>query len=91
MQVLGYHWSIWLEGIKILMNHYPYLCYEGEYDGVWQLFGHVHSGSDSGGFDIPRLQYLLPFQYDVGVDANSYRPISFRRHQDILGTQRCKK
>jgi len=91
MQVLGYHWCIWLEGIKILMNHYPYLCYEGEYDGVWQLFGHVHSGSDSGGFDIPRLQYLLPFQYDVGVDANSYRPISFRRLQEILGTRRCKK
>ncbi len=91
LQILGYTWTIWLDGIKILLNHYPYLCYEGEYDGVWQLFGHVHSGSVSEGFDIPRLQYLLPFQYDVGVDGNDFRPISFRRLQDILGTKRCKK
>lgn len=91
LQILGYTWTIWLDGIKILLNHYPYLCYEGEYDGVWQLFGHVHSGSVSDGFDIPRLQYLLPFQYDVGVDGNDYRPISFRRLQKILGTKRCKK
>ncbi len=91
LQILGYTWSMWLEGIKILLNHYPYLCYEGEYDGVWQLFGHVHSGPNEEGFDIPRLQYLLPYQYDVGVDRNDYRPISFRRLQEILGTKRCKK
>ena len=91
LQILGYTWTLWLDGIKILLNHYPYLCYEGEYEGVWQLFGHVHSGSESEGFDIPRLQYLLPFQYDVGVDRNDYRPITFRHLQDILGTQRCRK
>lgn len=90
LQVLGYTWTMWLDGIKILLNHYPYLCYEGEYDGVWQLFGHVHSGSGSEGFDTPRLQYLLPYQYDVGVDGNGFRPISFRRLQDILGTKRCR-
>ena len=90
--MLGYYWSLWLEGIKILLSHYPYLCYEGEYEGVWQLFGHVHSGPGvSDGFDIPRPQYLLPCQYDVGVDGNDYRPISFRRLQGILGTKRCRK
>lgn len=91
LEVLGYYWSLWLEGIKILLSHYPFLCYEGEYEGVWQLFGHVHTGSDATGFDIPRLQYLLPYQYDVGVDNNDYRPISFRCLQEKLGTRRCRK
>ena len=91
LQVLGYSWTMWVDGIKILLNHYPYLCYEGEYDGVWQLFGHVHSGQSVKGFDTPRLDYLLPYQYDVGVDGNNYRPVSFRRLQGILGTKRCRK
>ena len=91
LQVLGYTWTMWLDGIKILLNHYPYLCYEGEYDGVWQLFGHVHSGQGTEGFDIPRLEHLLPFQYDVGVDGNGYRPVTFRRLQELLGTKRCRK
>jgi len=62
----------------IMLNHYPLLCYGGSYKDVWQLFGHVHSGPVSqGGLDIPRLRMLFPLQYDVGVDNNDYRPISF--------------
>lgn len=68
---------------RIFLCHYPYLCYEGEYSGTIQLFGHIHTGrdGDSAGFDAPRTQYLLPFQYDVGVDNNDFRPISL---QEIL-------
>jgi len=62
----------------IILNHYPLLCYCGSYRDEWQLFGHVHSGPVSpGGLDIPRLRMLFPLQYDVGVDNNDYRPISF--------------
>lgn len=88
LRLLGFQWELRLGGQKILLNHYPYLCYAGEYDGVWQLFGHVHSGSDETGFDIPRLQHLLPFQYDVGVDRNEYKPISFRQLQIIMREQK---
>ena len=88
LHFLGYQWELWLERKKILLNHYPYLCYAGEHEGVWQLFGHVHSGSDKTGYDIPRLQHLLPFQYDVGVDANSYRPISFRELKKVIGIRK---
>lgn len=68
---------------KVLMNHVPFLCYGGTYrryeDRVWQLFGHVHSGPNvTKGRDIPRLDMLFKdCQYDVGVDNNQYRPISF--------------
>ncbi len=64
---------------RIILNHYPLLCYPRAYSGrVWQLFGHVHTGSAVPGNDIPRLQYLLPYQYDVGVENNNYYPISLR-------------
>lgn len=63
---------------NILLNHYPFLCYGGSYRDVWQLFGHVHSGPLSHtGLDHPRLKMLYPLQYDVGVDNNDFRPVSF--------------
>ena len=65
---------------RIYLNHFPFLCYEGSYRGVWQLFGHVHSGpyNNGGGLDDPRLKMLLPGQYDVGVDNNNFTPISYK-------------
>ena len=66
-------------GQKIYLNHYPFLCFGGAYGNVWQLFGHVHSGPrSSSGLDHPRLKMLFPLQYDVGVDNNGYRPVSFK-------------
>jgi calcineurin-like phosphoesterase family protein len=70
--------TIRIGGQAIVLNHNPFLCYGGSYRDVWQLFGHVHSGPASHtGLDHPRLKMLFPRQYDVGVDNNDYRPISF--------------
>ena len=67
-----------IDGQKIYLNHYPYLCYGGAYSGIWQLFGHVHSGPGRNtGIDYPRLKTLFPVQYDVGMDNNDFRPVSF--------------
>lgn len=74
---IGREQILYASGRRFLLCHYPYLCYEGEYSGTIQLFGHIHSGNEEDvGFDYPRLQYLLPYQYDVGVDNNNFRPIS---------------
>ena len=70
--------TIRVGGQAIVLNHNPFLCYGGSYRDVWQLFGHVHSGPASHtGLDHPRLRMLFPLQYDVGVDNNDFRPISF--------------
>ena len=70
--------SIRVGGQSIILNHNPFLCYGGSYRDVWQLFGHVHSGPRSNtGLDLPRLKMLFPLQYDVGVDNNDFRPVSF--------------
>lgn len=64
---------------KIYLNHYPFLCFDGGYKDVWQLFGHVHTRKNNTGIDAARLQYLYPTQYDVGVDNNNYTPVSFEQ------------
>ena len=70
---------------RIIMNHYPLLCYAKAFSGqTWQLFGHVHTGAAVPGDDTPRMQYLLPYQYDVGLENNDYRPISLRQVVEIM-------
>lgn len=69
---------------KIYLNHYPFLCFDGGYKDVWQLFGHVHTRQNNTGIDAARLQYLYPTQYDVGVDNNNFMPVSFEQVKRII-------
>ena len=83
---------IYIDNRGVYLNHYPFLCYGGSYrgkDAYWQLFGHVHTCkknleglSDAEvkeilGKDEYRMKYLMPTQYDVGVDNNNFTPVSF--------------
>lgn len=62
-----------VDGIKIVMSHYPLADWQGMSHGSWHLHGHIHSrGND---YNLAnRRQGLL--RYDVGVDANGYAPVS---------------
>lgn len=82
--------QIEIEGNPIYLNHYPFLCYGGSYRGVWQLFGHVHSGPNAEGLDISRLKTLFPTQYDVGVDNNDYAPISYEEVKNKIEFQKTE-
>lgn len=76
---------------KVILNHYPFLCYAGTYrnpeDCVIQLHGHVHEYPGATGKDIERLQYRFPYQYDVGVDNNNYTPVSWDKIKSIIQSQ----
>lgn len=72
---------------RIYLNHYPFLCFEGGYKDVWQLFGHVHTRKTNTGIDAGRLKYLYPTQYDVGVDNNNFAPVSFVQVKRIIDKQ----
>lgn len=76
-----------VEKQKIYLNHYPFLCFDGGYSNVWQLFGHVHTRVNNTGLEAGRLQYLYPTQYDVGVDNNDFTPLSFAQVKEILQKQ----
>lgn len=82
--------QIEIEGNPIYLNHYPFLCYGGSYRGVWQLFGHIHSGPNAEGLDISRLKTLFPTQYDVGVDNNDYAPISYKEVKAKIEYQKAE-
>ena len=78
-------------GISIYLNHFPFLCFGGAYreeHNVWALFGHIHTRPGyNDGKDMSRLHMLFPTQYDVGVDQNNYRPISFWEVKEIIERQ----
>ena len=82
---------IQVDDISIYLNHFPYLCFGGAYreqHNVWQLFGHTHSGPNAiEGKDLSRLSMLFPTQYDVGVDNNDYKPVSFWQVKQIIEKQ----
>ena len=93
---------IYIDNRGVYLNHYPFLCYGGSYrgkDAYWQLFGHVHTCkknleglSDAEvkeilGKDEYRMKYLMPTQYDVGVDNNDYKPVSWQQVKDIIEKQ----
>lgn len=79
--------NIEVDNQKICLNHYPFLCYDGSYDGVWQLFGHVHTNRNNTGNDATRLKMLFPTQYDVGVDNNDFTPASYAQVKEIIEKQ----
>lgn len=81
-----------IEGRKVIMNHYPFLTYSGVYHNgksrVWQLHVHIHSGSmRNNGRDKDRIPLLLPTQYDVGVDNNDFKPVSWAHISSIITSQ----
>ena len=74
--------ALLIEGQRILLNHYPMLCYAGTYSSskpTWQLFGHIHLKAGGTGADFKRMDYCLPYQYDVGTDLNDYAPIGWKK------------
>ena len=83
-----------IEGRKVLLNHFPFLCYAGVYRDpkglVYNLYGHVHSGPGKKGEDIPRLIHTFPTQFDVGVDNNDYEPISWYEVNEKIQKQLLK-
>jgi len=87
-EMVAQQMTIRVGGQSIILNHNPFLAYGGAYRGTWQIFGHVHSGPLSHtSLDLPRLKMLSPLQYDVGVDNNDYRPVSFLQVKEIIENQ----
>lgn len=82
--------EIEVDGQRIIMNHYPLLTWPHAFGQhpTWQLFGHVHlrkgiTGSDA--FIVE--QRCRPNQYEVGVDLNGYRPVSFQNLKERIEYQ----
>ena len=77
---------------EVILNHFPLLTYNGIYrekeSQIWQIFGHVHLGKLSvDGKDLERMKYLLPTQYDAGVDLNGFKPVPWKKIKERIEYQ----
>jgi calcineurin-like phosphoesterase family protein len=52
-------------GRRLVLCHYPFRSWNGQHKGALNLHGHSHGRMDP-----------LPRQFDVGVDARDYRPVT---------------
>lgn len=57
--------EIELDGRKLVLCHYPFRSWNGQHRGAVNLHGHSHG----------RMK-PLPRQFDVGVDARAFRPVT---------------
>jgi len=72
------------EGLKLTLFHYPIMDWSGarhNEEGLQSLHLHGHIHSRRPDLNLDNFSKRI-FRYDVGVDANGYRPVSL---EDILG------
>jgi calcineurin-like phosphoesterase family protein len=60
-----------INGLKIVLFHYPVQTWDCKHHGSIHLYGHIHSNIG----DHP-MDYIIPNSYNVGVDVNNFEPIS---------------
>ena len=76
-----------IDNQAVFLNHHPFLCYGDSHGKVWQLHGHIHSRDGHSCRFEEQLAMLRSTQYDVGVDNNDYKPISFYQIRDIMSSR----
>ena len=80
----GYYKELFIDGRMVCLSHYPMLEWNksmqhydyGYPNASVMLHGHVHSVSQTINDDNVRAGI---WRYDVGIDANDYRPVSFEQ------------
>jgi calcineurin-like phosphoesterase family protein len=59
---------------KVVLMHYPLRTWHGCHRGAWHLHGHCHGALTNTSLNM----------YDVGVDNNHFRPLSFGEVSELL-------
>jgi len=69
--------DIKINGQKITLCHYAMRVWNCSHHGAWELYGHSHG-------TLPPLGK----SYDVGVDNNNFKPVSFEEIVEVMKTLR---
>ena len=80
---------ICVDGVKIYAQHYPCAAFNGDY----HVYGHIHTLADGTcyGIDGDVTKIMRKNTYDVGVDQNGYKPISYWELCDVFRKKLSKK
>jgi calcineurin-like phosphoesterase family protein len=74
---------------EIYMQHCPMSTWPHRVNGVWHLFGHIHSNA----FRTEGVDQDLPLhwnQHDVGCDYWGYRPVDFETLQRLFDARETR-
>lgn len=78
------HCNIEENGHKVVLNHFPFMEWDGYYRGSYHLHGHIHK--DRSYNEDMRSRGIR--RYDVGVDANGYFPVSWEEIEAFFDASR---
>ena len=90
---------------RIVLFHYPILEWNAAHYGTVHLHGHIHSTRDYNSNNLgkkyidrfpyyghtPKIDGLNLRIYDVGVDANCYKPISMDQIVELMNLKKIKE
>jgi calcineurin-like phosphoesterase family protein len=61
-------WEKKIDGIYVVVCHYPFKSWPRSFHGSINLHGHCHG-----------MLEVAPNQYDIGVDSNDYKPVNLKQ------------
>jgi len=68
-----------IDGLKIILFHYPIQDWDCKFHGAIHLYGHVHSNRNKS------MLYEIPGSYNVCADVNGLAPVSLKQIRERLG------
>ena len=74
------YYELNIQGSSYMLMHYPIRSWNKMRRGTFQLHGHIHSKKEYNLYNREKGLY----QYDVGVDANDYFPVSVDQILDFF-------
>lgn len=78
--------NISANGLHISLMHYPMLSWPRSHYGSIMLHGHIHSDES---YNFSNREAGIK-RYDVGVDANSYMPVSIGQIEEFMNYRNYK-
>ena len=71
------------KGHAIILCHYPQAEWDGYYNGVFHVYGHIHNNQNK----AAEIMATIPNAFNVGVDVIGFTP---RTADEIITPERIK-
>ena len=77
--------TVYEDGRKVVICHYPIIEWDGKLHGAWHIYGHIHNNIENGWDYIKTQDHML----NAGCMINGYKPVTFK--ELIVNNEKFKK